>query len=150
MVYLDSDQYRPDAMMYAKAEIRRRGIIFNPTDLINSPGSAPTLPKVALGRSLWRARRIVAFGFGFVSSLACFAWANFNSYSNMYKGHCDDCFMYFGFPFDLYQTGGFAGPTKLLWGGLIGDVTIAMIVSASVGLLLKLFVSRSTHSTNAV
>jgi len=150
MVYVDPDQYRPDALTYAKAEIRRRGIIFHPTDLINSRLSVPTLHIVAHGRSLWRARRVISFGIGLIGSLACFGWANFDSYSNMYKGSCDDCFVHFGFPFYLYETGGFAGPTRLLWGGLIADVTIAIIVSASVGLLLKLFVSRSTHSTSAV
>jgi hypothetical protein len=150
MVYLESDQYRPEALTYAKAEIRQRGITFNLTDIINDRDSTPALHLDAFGLTLWRARRFAAFGFGFVSSLAWFAWVNFDSYSNMYKAHCYDCFVYFGFPFDLYQTGGFAGPTKLLWGGLIADVAIAMIVSAIVGLLLKIIVSRTTHSSNAV
>ena len=150
MVYLETDQYRPEVLTYARAEIRQRGITFDPTDVINARDSMPALPLPAIGRSLWRARRRLAFSLGFAGSMLCFAWANFDSYRNMYKAHCDDCYVFFGFPFDLYQTGGFAGPTTFLWGGLIADVEIATIVSASVGWLLKIQTSRIAHKSNAV
>jgi hypothetical protein len=119
MVYLDSDQYRSEALTYAKAEIRQRGITFDRTDLNIAGASMPTLSLAAFGQSLWRARGVLAFALGFAGCLAWFAWLNCDSYRNMYKAHCEDCFVFFGFPFDLYQTGGFAGPTTLLWDGLI-------------------------------
>lgn len=144
MVHLDSDQYRPEVLTYAKAEIRDRGIPFNQAVLINATGSMPDLPLAAFWRSTWKARKIIAFGIGFGSSLTCFVWANFDSYRNMYRGSCDDCFVFFGFPFDLYQTGGFAGPTTILWGGLIVDVAIAILVSTIAGWLLKSLISRCT------
>jgi hypothetical protein len=97
MVYLDSPQYRPEVLTYAKAEIRNRGISFNQADLINATGSMPDLPLAA-----------------------------------------------FGFPFDLYQTGGFAGPTGILWGGVISDVAIAILVSTIAGWLLRALISRCT------
>jgi len=150
MVYLDSDQYRPEALTYAKAEIRKRGITFDRTDLNIAGASMPTLPLAAFGRSLWRARRVLAFALGFAGSLAWFAWLNFDSYRNMYKAHCDDCFVFFGFPFDLYQTGGFAGPTTFLWGGLTADVAIATIGSAGVGWLLNILISRLTRRADVV
>jgi hypothetical protein len=140
MVHLDSVQYLPEALTYAKAEISKRGISFNQTDLINSISSIPDLPFAAFGRSLWKARRLITFGVSFGSSLACFAWANFDSY----RSSCEDCAIFFGFPFNLYQAGGFGGPTTILWGGLIADIAISILVSAVVGWLLKTILSKWT------
>ena len=141
MIYLDSPLYRAEALTYANAEITKRGIRLNQTDSIRA-GSIPELPLAAFGRSVWKARGFIAFGIGFVSGLAYFVSANFESYRNVDRSSCYDCFVFLGFPFDLYQTGGFAGPTTFLWPGLIADIAIAMLVSAIVGLLLKAMVSR--------
>jgi hypothetical protein len=142
MVYLDFAQYRPEALTYAKAEIRKRGVSFNQADLINATGLTPDLPLAEFWRGLWKARKVLAFCIGFGSGLACFVWANLNSYWNMYRVSCIDCFVFFGFPFDLYQTGGFAGPTTFLWGGLIADIAIAIVVSTVAGWLLKTLITR--------
>ena len=151
IVYFESDQYRPDALTYAKAEIKRRGIILERASPIIVGGPRPDLRLAAFGERIWRARRIIAFSLGCFGSLFWFAWANFGSYQKMHQAHCNDCLVFFGFPFYLYQTGGFAGPpSPFLWGGLIADVAIAVLVSASVGWLLKALTARFTVSSKAV
>jgi hypothetical protein len=137
VVYLDSDQYRPEALTYAKAEIRHRGISFEEASLSSARRLMASLPLETLGRPIWKSRGLLAFGLGVMSGLSFFAWANLDSYTHMFREACYDCPVYFGYPFYLYQTGGFAGPTFLLWGGLIGDVAIAIGVSSTVGWLMK-------------
>ncbi|HJP95806.1 MAG TPA: hypothetical protein VJ843_00385 [Candidatus Saccharimonadales bacterium] len=110
----------------------------------------PPLPLATFGRSLRRVKPTLAFGLGFMCSLAYFVWGNIESYRKMYKGGCSDCFVFFGYPFKLYQTGGFAGPTAFLWGGLIADVAIVTIVSVSVGWLLKILTRKIAHEPDAV
>jgi hypothetical protein len=61
------------------------------------------------GNSIMSAICYQAFWLSLLGSLLVLSWANYDSYTNMYEGSCDDCFVYFGTPFDLYQAGGFAG-----------------------------------------
>ncbi len=145
MVYLESDQYRPGALTFAKAEIRQRGIASEQNAQISVGGPRPDLWLAAFGERIWNSRRTIAFSLGFLASLFWFAKANFDSYQKMYKVNCNDCYVFFGYPFYLYQTGGFAGPTRYLWGGLITDVAIAMIVSWSAGISVKKLTARMTR-----
>jgi len=48
----------------------------------------------------------------------------------------DDGFVYFGWPFSLYASGGFAGVSGVLWTGLIGNVFIALGSVRSIDWLL--------------
>src|SRR5262245_60961727 len=137
MVYLESEQYRPEALTYAKAEIRQRGITTEQIAHVSVGGPRPDLWLAAFGERIWKSRRTIALSLGFLGSLFWFAKANFDSYQKMYKVNCNDCYVFFGYPFYLYQTGGFAGPTRYLLGGLITDVAIAIIVSGSLGILVK-------------
>ena len=71
-----------------------------------------------------------------------FVWTNVNSYNQMYRDTCYDCFVYFGFPFYLYQTGGFAGPTLILWDGLIANAGIAVCLCICSGWILSRLLKR--------
>jgi hypothetical protein len=51
MVHLDSAQYLPEVLTYAKAEIMNRGISFNQADSINATGSMSDLPLAAFLRN---------------------------------------------------------------------------------------------------
>ncbi len=84
----------------------------------------------------------------FIASLVVFILfiaANYYSYIRMGYGFCDDCFITFGFPFDLWREGGFVGGRTILWSGLIADVSIAILVSIVLGWALKKIMPR--HST---
>ena len=56
-----------------------------------------------------------------------FGGVNFYSYYQMPEySTIDDGFVYFGRPFSLYASGGYAGVSGILWTGLIGDVFVAL------------------------
>jgi len=147
MVYVDSGQYRVEALTYARAEIARRGITIEDRDEIVVQ-TGQSLRLAAVGTMVWMNRRTLAFAVGWAVTLIVFAWANYESQQKMYLGleHCFDCLGSFGFPFHLGQAGGFAGPrSPVLWFGLIADVAIAFIVSGVVGWLLKSLTIRLTR-----
>jgi len=137
MAYVDHVQYRLEAITHAEAEIKRRGISFDSAVEIIATDRTAVLPLRALGRKIWKTMRFSAFGIGFVIGLLPFILINISSYNRMYIGGCDDCVVFFGFPFHLYQTGGFAGPTIILWDGLIAYVVIALCASVFAGWILK-------------
>jgi hypothetical protein len=58
-----------------------------------------------------------------------FGVANLISYLHMPEfSTLDDGFVTFGWPFDIYARGGFAGGETILWTGLIGNVAVALCV----------------------
>jgi hypothetical protein len=57
---------------------------------------------------------------------------NYYSFARMGAGFCDDCLISFGFPFPLWEEGGFITIRRILWGGLLADCYLAV----SAGLLL--------------
>ena len=73
----------------------------------------------------------------FVIVFLLFIAANFYSYVRMSYGFCDDCFISFGFPFPLWEEGGFATVRHILWSGLIADLSIAIWTSILLGWVLK-------------
>jgi hypothetical protein len=80
-----------------------------------------------------------------IASLAVFVLffaANYYSYTRMRYGFCDDCFITFGFPFELWREGGFVGGRTILWSGLIANVSIAIWASILFGWALKKFLRR--------
>lgn len=75
-------------------------------------------------------------------SVAAFATANYLNWKD--PVHCSDCFWPFGVPFTIYHEGGFAGGEGWVWGGLIGDVAIAIACGLLLAFLLaRLFRTRS-------
>lgn len=80
-----------------------------------------------------------------ISSLAvfiAFIAANYYSYIRMGYGFCDDCFITFGFPFEIWGEGGFVTVRTILWSGLIANVAIAISASILLGWALKRILSR--------
>lgn len=73
-----------------------------------------------------------------------FIAANYYSYAHMGYGSCDDCFLSFGFPFPLWEEGGFVTVKRILWNGLIADLYVAASVSILSGWLLKKALSRNS------
>jgi hypothetical protein len=56
-----------------------------------------------------------------------FCMANVISYYLMPEcSTMDDGFVYFGWPFDMYAEGGFAGTRAIIWTGLIGNIVLAL------------------------
>jgi hypothetical protein len=56
-----------------------------------------------------------------------FCGVNFYSYYQMPEySTIDDGCVYFGWPFSLYASGGYAGVSLILWTGLIGDLFVAL------------------------
>jgi hypothetical protein len=76
---------------------------------------------------------------GLVIGVAPFAAANIYDYRRMGShggGSCDDCSFSFGVPFPLRLEGGFVGVERILWGGLLADVSIAVAAGVTLGLAL--------------
>jgi hypothetical protein len=76
---------------------------------------------------------------GLVLGVAPFVAANIYGYRQMGfhgGGSCDDCSFSFGFPFPLWVEGGFVGMARVLWGGFIADLSVAVAVGVALGLAL--------------
>ncbi len=72
----------------------------------------------------------------FLLALVLFIVANYYSYLRM-GGSCDDCFVSFGFPFPLWEEGGFVTVKYILWSGLIADLYLALSAGFLLGWVLK-------------
>jgi hypothetical protein len=80
-----------------------------------------------------------------VSTLAVFSLflaANYYSYLRMAQRSCADCFITFGFPFELWGEGGFVTVRTILWSGLIANISIAVWASILLGWAFKRVLSR--------
>jgi hypothetical protein len=64
---------------------------------------------------------IVAFSLGAILMSA----ANYYSYVRMGRSMCDDCYFQFGFPFSVWIEGGYVSIRRILWSGLVADVSLA-------------------------
>jgi hypothetical protein len=129
IVYGDPSHNRPEAIAYAKAEMKLRGLSLDDLERRKPDDTRVLLPLEAVSRKIRNVMWANLFGIGFVIGLIPFIWMNIDSYNQMYTSSCSDCFVYFGYPFYLYQTGGFVGPTLILWDGLIGNAAIAISTS---------------------
>jgi len=135
IVHSDSAHYRPEALIYAKAEINARGISCGPMEATRPP--LPFSQLRAFCNRLVKAIWLKAFHVGFLISLLLFMWANHNSYIHSHVIGCDDFLEYWGFPFEMYQTGGFAGITVVLWPRFIGNIVIAACAGVLIGWIFK-------------
>jgi len=80
-----------------------------------------------------------SFAFGFLAGAFIFLAMNFYSYEKMYDRECFDCFVRFGWPLRLYETGGFITVTRILWPGLITDILLAITAGIAIGILNQRF-----------
>lgn len=79
--------------------------------------------------------RLRVLTIGFTTGLLFFFLVNLVSYGRMLRQPVlTDATVEFGFPYKLYMSGGFTGE-GILWGGLIGDVFIAVCGSVVLGLV---------------
>ena len=83
-------------------------------------------------------RRLKIYLTAILIALVFFGIGNYYSFVRMNSGFCDDCFISFGFPFPLWEEGGFVTIRRILWSGLIADFYLAL----SVGLLIGWGISK--------
>jgi hypothetical protein len=140
MVYIDSAQYRPEAIVYAKAEIDRRGLSVDELNSIGDLRQAPSSRLTLLGYRLLATIRRRAFAVGFLIVLLFFVIANIYSYINMPEesGSITHGFVECGYPLELYKYGGYIGTGYILWDGLVADVLIAVLTGVLIGVTFKL------------
>jgi hypothetical protein len=86
--------------------------------------------------------RYKSFLVGLAVGLVPFVCANVYGYLSMGSpggAACNDCSVSFGFPFPLWVEGGFVSVKRILWGGLLADLLIAVVVGVTLGLILSTF-----------
>ncbi|HEV8587894.1 MAG TPA: hypothetical protein VGQ72_03405 [Pyrinomonadaceae bacterium] len=76
--------------------------------------------------------------------------ANYYSYVRMGRGFCDDCFLYFGWPFPVWGEGGFVTVTRVLWAGVVANISIAIWIGLFFGWVSsKLLSGKAVRSNDA-
>lgn len=82
-------------------------------------------------------KRSWVFAIGFALGLLIFVLANVVSYRQMFRGpDLTDLVQAFGFPFEVYRSGGF-NIARISWGGVVADVLIAACGSILLGWLAE-------------
>lgn len=76
------------------------------------------------------------FLLGFFSKIFLFLSLKYLNFTRE-KFTCDDCRYQYGFPFYLYEEGGFVTVERFIWSGLFFDIVIALICSFLIGLIFK-------------
>src|SRR5258705_1536069 len=80
----------------------------------------------------------IAFRIGFAFSILILIVLQYVSYLRTNPGvRCMDCGWRFGFPFPFYEFGGFASYEKVLWLGIFGDISFALVVALWCGDLIR-------------
>ena len=75
-------------------------------------------------------------------ALVLFGLANYYSFVRMSAGFCDDCLLSFGFPFPIWEEGGFVTIRRVLWSGLVADFYIALSTGLLIGWAYQKFSNR--------
>ena len=132
IIHADSSQYRFEARIYAKAEIEKRGIIVDETDIRRpvSSSNAKSEPKLSLKIFTWLTSRVATFAVGFVSSLILFVIVYYRTIEP--PAFIDDV-GYAGWPFRFYTFGGIAGISIIDWSYLLADILIALMIGMGIG-----------------
>jgi len=76
-----------------------------------------------------------AYWIGLSVSVALFGIMNYVSFSR--RVTCWDCFFPFGWPFRLFQQGGFAGGRGIVWPGLAADVFLMFAAGVTFSRVLQ-------------
>lgn len=85
--------------------------------------------------------RAKLFIVGLAVGLAPFVAANVYGYLSMGStgsAACNDCSVSFGFPFPVWVEGGFVSVKRVLWGGLLADLLLAVAAAFLLGLVLAM------------
>jgi hypothetical protein len=94
--------------------------------------------------------RFKGYLIGLVAVVLVFIGANYYSYVQMGRGFCDDCFLHFGWPFPLWEEGGFVTVKRVLWARLVANVSLAIWIGLFFGWLSsKLLARQIVRSSDA-
>ncbi len=77
--------------------------------------------------------RFKVYLMAFVSVFILLIAANYYRYTHLWGWSCDDCILRFGFPFDVWEEGGFVTVKRILWAGVIANLSIGVWVSILLG-----------------
>lgn len=148
MVYFDYDQYRSEAITYAKTEIAKRGVNTDSVDLIN-------LSNIEISRAflVWIRRtkqfsamiiRTRTYALGVLAGGFVFALLNILSYRRMINSAVlfDHPVMSFGFPLEWYSFGGYVGMTYIHWWKVVADIIAGLFICLLFGWLFRSLVEK--------
>ncbi|SRR5260370_39432443 len=93
----------------------------------------------ARGDGMNRSRR---YGIVFFAVAIIFVIVNIHNFLRPIT--CRDCFFPYGMPFTLYEEGGEGGGAGIVWGGLLADAAIIVVVSALLGRVWQAFATRTS------
>jgi len=85
--------------------------------------------------------RFKAYLIAFIAVFILLIAANYYSYLHVWGWSCDDCIIRFGFPFDVWEEGGFVSVKRVLWPGVIADLSIAIWIGILIGWASKKLLS---------
>ncbi|MBK8811915.1 MAG: hypothetical protein IPN69_14460 [Acidobacteria bacterium] len=75
----------------------------------------------------------ISFWIGFTFGVILFLVINVSDVVKQSSRICFDCDKGYGKPFRIYESGSMIHNREILWGGVIADVLIALIVSTIIG-----------------
>jgi hypothetical protein len=134
IIRADSSQYRFEALVYAKAEIEKRGITVDEIDIIRATSSldAKSAPKPLPKIFTWLTSYVATFVVSFISALILFVAVYY--YTIEYPAFIDGD-GHAGWPFRFYTFGGWAGMSIIDWPYLLADILIALIIGLGIGFI---------------
>lgn len=131
MINAGSSEYRLEAIVYANAELRERGVVSDAAGLErtltvkSAPASALKFLAVLTGR-------IATFTIGLIAGLFLFMLINYRTVE--YPPFIDGC-GHTGWPFRFYTFGGWAGISIINWPFLLVDALVGLIVGVGMAVL---------------
>jgi len=134
----DLAQYRPEAVIYARAELRRRGICSTQVEETERQYPDPGAALRALAPFVRNAILARIDAIGFIIGVLPFALANFQRGWSPHDSTLDHVLRVFGFPFDLWEIGGYAGGRGFLPWGFAADAMIAICAGHCAAWTLRL------------
>jgi hypothetical protein len=89
-----------------------------------------------------RNRHIFPYVVGLLVSACLFAIINYRNFHR--PQDCDDCSFPYGVPFTIYHEGGYGGGVGFVWGGLVGDVVLMLVLGIASGWVFQKISERSS------
>ena len=130
MINAGSSEYRLEAIVYANAELRERGVVSDAARLERTP--VKSAPASALKFLAVLTGRIATFTIGLIAGLFLFGLINYRTVE--YPPFIDGT-GHTGWPFRFYTFGGWAGMSIINWPFLLGDALVGLIVGVGMAIL---------------
>ena len=135
IVYGDSSKYRFETVVYAKAEIHKRGVVVDRARIDRAVSAS--CDKSPPGRPLkilaWLTSRAATFAFGLIGGLYYFVLVNYRSAEWEPGSHGA---LVAGWPLEFYRHGGYVASTHIDWLSLLANALIWLAVSIGAGFIL--------------